>query len=61
MSSTSSSQSRRDPAEASSSRSAYEDAPEAGDIDRDALTEEEQAEDLLASDPLHESLDNRSV
>lgn len=57
MSSTSSSQSRHDAAEASSSKNAYEDAPEDGDIAADAVTEdEEQTEDLLPDDPLNGNL-----
>lgn len=58
MSSTSSSQSRHDHVESSSSKTPYEDAPEEGDITGggEALGEAED-EDLLAGDPLNGSLD----
>ncbi|KAF2228135.1 chloride channel [Elsinoe ampelina] len=58
MSSTSSSQSRHDPAEASSSRSPYlEDIDD--DLDVTQALDASQTADLLASDPLNGSLDKR--
>lgn len=59
MSSTSSSQSRHDPVEASSSRSLYGNAPAADDSHGDLLDEEDITDDLLASDPMNGTSDKQ--
>jgi len=58
MSSTSSSQSRHDPVEASSSKSPFNNAP-SEDNHGDIFDEQDVTDDLLASDPLNDSFDKQ--